>query len=263
MTELNPFPEPDASGHSSTTPSVPGADAASSPSASAVPATAGGRQGRRWIWKVASVFLAVALLLSGGAGWLYWESRQVPDFYEAAVRQSQPIPAEELRKTVARVTRETQEVLERRPGDEQAWDLEITPEELNAWLVEELPGLIGSEWPEALKEPRVAFEENRVLVGAVVTVPAWQGVASLSLRPMLNPPRTVLLEIESFKIGKVSVPLERLVAEIPQLEKSPHLQKNAKSGKYVLRVPLDSTQTKSLQMETLDVTPMRLRVTGH
>lgn len=215
------------------------------------------------MWKLAGGFFAIVLLLASGVGWLYWASRQVPDFYEEAVRQSQPVPLETLRKTAARVTRQTQEVLEREPEDERGWDFEITPDELNAWLVEELPDLLGGEWPKELAEPRVAFEEDQILVGAVISVPAWQGVASLSFRPTIKPPRTLLLEIESLKVGKVPVPVDRLVAEVPQLLESPYLLKDVESGKYVLSVPLDSKKTESLRLETLDITPKRLRVTGH
>lgn len=265
MLDPNSLPIPDdvppsqssipTDGETSETPSE-----TSSVSAPEAPAS---RPRRRWVGKVAGGLLAFALLLGSGFGWLYWASRQIPAFYEEAARQSRPVPAETLRKTAARVTRQTREVLEREIEDQRGWDFEITPDELNAWLVEELPGLIGGEWPKELADPRVAFEDDLVLVGAMVSVPPWEGVASLSLRPSLSPPRTVLLEIESLKVGKVPVPVDRLVAEVPQLLKSPYLRKNVKTGKYVLRVPLDAKETESLRVETLEITPLRIRVTGH
>jgi len=215
----------------------------------------------RWIRRLLILFLVMLLIAGAGFGWLYWAAHQVPAFYQDAAGLNEPEAREERREAVERVTRQTQDVVER-IQDESAWDYEITPQELNAWLTEELPEHVGGRWPPELADPRVAFEKDRLLLGAMVETPIWKGVAALSLRPRLEKPRTLILEVESFKIGQVAIPIQRLMDEIPELRRSPVLRRDKKSGRYVLRIPLDGDEIKNLEIETLDVSPDRLRLTG-
>ena len=215
----------------------------------------------RWIRRLLILSAVLALLLAAGVGWLYWAAHQVPTFYQDAVRVDEPKAEEERREAVERVTRQTRDVVERIQED-TAWEYEITPQELNAWLVDELPDQVGGEWPPELADPRVAFEKDRVLLGAMIDTPVWKGVAALALHPRLERPRTLVLEIESLKIGKVAIPIERLLAEIPELQRSPILRRDRKSGRYAFRIPLDAEELKDVRVETLDISPDRLRLTG-
>ncbi len=215
----------------------------------------------RWIRRLLILFALLVLLLVGGAGWLYWAAHQVPTFYQDAVQVDEPKAVEERREAVERVTRQTRDVVERIQED-SAWEYEITPQELNAWLTDELPNQVGGEWPPELADPRVAFEKDRVLLGAMVDTPVWKGVAALALQPRLEKPRTLLLEIESLKIGQVAIPIERLLKEIPDLRRSPLIRRDPKSGRYALRIPLNADEIENVRIETLDVQPERLRLTG-
>jgi uncharacterized protein YpmS len=214
----------------------------------------------RWVKRILLSIFVLLLLVGAGVGWLVWSAMQIPEFYQRADAARIKSP-KERRKVARKVTEQTQTIVEKAQAAEP-WEYELTEAELNSWIVEELPKHLGGQWPKELQDPRVAFEKDKVLIGAMVNVDGWKGVGALRLKPRIGGGRVLFLDVDSFTVGSVPIPIERWLDEMPEVRAQEVIERDRKTGRYRLRLELGDDVSEKVHLEKVEVTPGRLRLTG-
>ena len=103
----------------------------------------------------------LAVLAAGGLA-IYLAGQQTPSFYTAAIEDSSP--SEVRQKAVEQLVRETTRMAEE-IQHAPVWSAEFTDTQVNAWLIDELPHSFPQAIPPEVRDPRIKFELNRILVG--------------------------------------------------------------------------------------------------
>ncbi|MBD3676613.1 MAG: hypothetical protein HUJ26_24135 [Planctomycetaceae bacterium] len=157
------------------------------------------------------------LLLGGGvllgvAFWLLWQSSQsVPEFYGAALDDPEVTP--EIAVEVKERTQNLIQEIESTEADERVWTETLTDRECNAWLAYEFPKLFPDAEREGLSDPRIHFEEDRILLGCRLDTEKFSGVVSFVVRPQIETPHQLSLQVLSARVGQIPLPLETLIDE--------------------------------------------------
>lgn len=157
-------------------------------------------------------FLAV---LSAGVISFHLAGQRTPTFYAEAIEQTQP-PA--IRQQAAReFVRETVRLAEEiRHAPE--WSAEFTDKQVNAWLSEELPQNFPEVIPPGVRDPRIKFEADRILVGfrydGVRTDERWRGVISVVVEPSVPDSGRLSIRILSAKAGLLPIPVHKSLEEL-------------------------------------------------
>lgn len=214
----------------------------------------------KWFRRFLLFCFVMFLLFVAGIGWLYWTTHQVPEFYQEALAVETPERAEQ-RKVEAVQLQQGVEQLGETIQAGQAWDYEITQDQINAWLAEELPKHPG-EWPKELQNPRIAIEEGRIQLGATVDTPIWKGVGTLALRPRFEPPQTFVFDIDAVRVGQLAIPIEQIRAELPELDEGSGIERDPQTGGYRLRYRLKDKELQTLRLTAMEVAKGRIRFTG-
>lgn len=156
--------------------------------------------------------LAVMVVVAGGVmfGLYQAATANVPEY--AAAVEIDPVEADTAR-------RELESQLSTLVSDTQAlpeWKSRVTARQINAWLAlrleKEFPGVARA----GLVAPRVVLREGRITLAAMSTASSIQGVVSVVLRPMVTESRELALDIVSAKIGRLSLPIETMLAQIKE-----------------------------------------------
>ena len=214
----------------------------------------------KWFRRFLLFCFVMFLLVAAGIGWLYWTTHQVPEFYQEALAVETPERAEQRKVEAVQFQQEVEQLGETIQSG-QAWEYEITQDQINAWLAEELPKNPG-DWPKELQNPRVALEEGRIQIGATVDTPVWKGVGTLVLRPRFEPPRTFVFDIDVLRIGQLAIPIEKIRAELPKLEDGSGLERDPRTGGYRYRQRLTDEELQTLRLTAIEVAKGRIRFAG-
>jgi hypothetical protein len=155
--------------------------------------------------------LIVAALIAGLVVLLQHE----PGYYRRAesAAKSPPYP------TFGRVLPSGQHPVEfaERPEPDRPWQLRLTQEQVNSYLAEGFieAHLDRTELPRHIRELRVAFDADTVLVGFRYGRGSWSVVVSVELRlwTSAHESDTVMVQVRRVRVGAVPVPV-RYVQEL-------------------------------------------------
>lgn len=211
------------------------------------------------------IFAAMGIMASvavGVAFGLYKSATAAVPEYEAVVTVD-PARAETQR-------REFESQLSTLVSDTQAlpeWQTRVTADQINAWLALRLERDFPGFQQAGLVAPRVILEEGRAIFAARSEATGVEGVISVALRPLVTETDELALEIESAKIGRLSVPLDLVMA---QLRKTPLggmapirlSQTDAKAAVIVDLDRLEAGRDKALRLTGVDVRPGELLLRG-
>lgn len=204
---------------------------------------------------------ALVVAIGAGGGAVLWSLVQVPDFYEEALAQ-QPDPAvrQEIAETFVERTVQLLDDIEH----SDAWSQEFTDREVNAWLAEQLHQKFAEMVPKGVRDPRVRFDNQRVLLGFAYEHENWDGVVSLRLRPWVPEPNQLAIEIESIRAGLFPIPLESVLDELEQQMESDdwRAEWTHVNGNDVLLVRFAGGQPDQPVLEEVQVTAGGVRISG-
>ena len=163
-------------------------------------------------WAVAILCLLVACV--GGtyiaAQWALEKTRQVPDFYRQAIAR---VPDD-----AGAVSRQLEhEVLELKDqvGHFGSWRAVFTEEQLNAWLVHQLPQEYSKVLPKGVCEPRVVIQDGKVLAAARYSDSRIDTVVSFEVTIQLTAePNVLAVEVRNLRAGALPLPLNHFVHHI-------------------------------------------------
>lgn len=153
------------------------------------------------------IVLAIVVLVAGGlAGWAYYASQQVPDFYRQALAQP---PADQEQKSDAFLTEATELYNElRRHG---RWEALFTAEEVNCWLAVDLARNHARSLPPGVSEPRVAFTDGGVVLACRYESPSISTVLSLHVDAYLAEDNVLALRFRKARAGNLPLPMAEVL----------------------------------------------------
>jgi hypothetical protein len=163
-----------------------------------------------WMWGLATVIAMAGIATASVSWWALQKTRVVPDFY---ARATQRLP-EDLDSAVARLERDMVQL----QGDASrlgSWQAVFTDEQINAWLVQQLPREFPQLLPPGVIEPRIIIEDGRVLVAARFKNPHLDTVISFELKAALTEHANVVaIQVNNLRAGTLPLPLERFLRGI-------------------------------------------------
>ena len=158
-----------------------------------------------WIKRI-GIALVILMMIAIGVGW--WISRQtkhVPEFYARAVETPLADPAEASRRLEQQV-----EQLKESATRIGSWKATFSDQEINAWLMQELPKKFPRLLKRGVREPRLVIEDDRILIAAQYQDKRIDTVVSFEIRAELTEqPNMLALHISNLRAGALPLSVDR------------------------------------------------------
>lgn len=213
---------------------------------------------RLWIGSIVTVLLVIVCSIVG----MLFALRQVPDFYAKADRQ---LPEPKVRREQARqLEQRTVDLVKRLEKSPDSWSESFEQQQINSWLVEELPENHSRQIPKGVSDPRVVLQPDRVQVGFKIDQPQWSGIVSVIVQPNIPSPNTIEFHIESISAGLVPVPYERFLPQINNALKKtklPYKWIKNENGSHTLALSLGE-KLKQQTIESIVVEDEKITING-
>jgi hypothetical protein len=209
------------------------------------------------------VSCATAALLAAACGWAYLASREVPPFYSAALAQS----STNVHQASDALLRQTAALVSdfRRAGQ---WKALFTTEQINGWLADDLLHNHPTLLPSTISDPRVAIENDQLMIGFRWKQPQWNVVVWLAAEVYLREPNVIAVRIRKVRAGGLPLPLKSLLHDLIVSGRGMALQIDEQQieGDPLLLItpPQDGDYGDVLvQLESLELHDGQLYVAGH
>lgn len=168
---------------------------------------------RRWTIRIAASFVLISILVAATGGWWAFEqTQQVPEFYTRAI--------ESLPSSTAEASAHLQQEVEQLQSDAArigSWNATFSDDQINAWLVEELPSKFPRLLASGASEPRIIIEEGRVLAAVRYKNRRIDTVVSCELSVELTEqPNMLALRVNQLRAGALPLPLNNFLRGITQ-----------------------------------------------
>lgn len=165
---------------------------------------------RRWIKRLTLLLSGTVLLGGGTAWWLVRQTRHIPEFYSRATAQLPEKTAEASRQLRADVDR-----LKADAAQAGSWRAHFSDDEVNAWLIEELPRKFPRLFALGASEPRVMIEGERLLAAVRYKNHRIDTVVSCEVDVSLTEePNMLAVKISGLKAGALPLPLGKFLKGI-------------------------------------------------
>jgi HAMP domain-containing protein len=161
-------------------------------------------------------FTSIALVVVGvvslmaAARWAIQKTREVPDFYlQAEARMPSDLigASNQLEFEVQELTDSVSQL--------GSWRAVFSEEQINAWLVHQLPLEFSKVLPAGVCDPRVVIENGKVLAAARYKHSQIDTVVSFELCLQLtHEPNVLAVEIRNLRAGALPLPLNRFLNQI-------------------------------------------------
>jgi len=216
----------------------------------------------------------LVLAIVGGAWYVNLAVRRAPGWWNPAdASRAEIIALGE--STENRVVSEMNRVTGRSNGRE--WTIELTEEEINAWLAARLPRWAANQFPGSfldggVREAHVRIEPDRIRLGAMInhdgaSNPSDAPKLSLALLPVMEDvegSRRLVLDLEEMAIGRLPVPTalglemirDRLDFDHDDLDELTALLEGQAAP-----VAIRSDSNRRLHLQSIDLAPGRLTLT--
>lgn len=191
---------------------------------------------KRWLLTIA-VLLVVGLCVSGTVSWWALQrTRVVPDFYaQAAMRMP-----EDLDSVIASLEHDVVQL----QGDAAklgSWCAAFTDEQVNAWLVQQLPREFPDLLPRGVTDPRIVIDDGRVFAAARFKNQHIDTVVSFEVKAALTEQANVVaVRITNLRAGALPLPLSRFLRGI-----------SAEAAKSNMEVRWDMDQSEPVALVTI------------
>lgn len=213
--------------------------------------------------------VTVTILLAVGTLTSYWalrKTREVPEFYRQATQQPPRDIAQASRQMESQVER-----LATRVGRLGNWDAEFTEDQINAWLIQQLPLEFSQVLPKGVEEPRVAIRDGEILAAARYRDSRIETVVSFRVGVKLTAePNVLAVEISDLKAGALPLPLSRFVTHISKRAARDSLKvewDSSEDGHPIALVTVPSEHPKYARkpvvVESVTIADGRIHLSGH
>ncbi|MFV0444375.1 MAG: DUF2140 family protein [Planctomycetaceae bacterium] len=205
------------------------------------------RRWLRWLW----LLLPVLVVTLFGVGYLLVAIRREPEFYRESRAALADVAVREA--AVEEFTQRTEElsVVVQRP---QEWRIEFTEQQINAWLLQELPKHMSAKDRKTLQEPLVDLQPGLVQIGAKVALPQYTGVLSLDIQPTILEDESLQLTVKAIRAGDLPIPASRLLTEAMQYVDQSKLPVEIETEpEFQITIPLQKVIRQSSQLKLIGV----------
>ena len=166
----------------------------------------------RWIKRIGITALAVLFLASISGWWLLRQTQIVPDFYIRATQTSLPdteAASQQLEANVAKLQQDVAKI--------GSWEASFSEDDINAWLIEQLPLKFKPLQTAGVKDPRISIQQDYLLAAAQYTDARLDTVISCQLRVELTEePNLLAVHISKLKAGAVSLPVSQFMKGVSE-----------------------------------------------
>jgi hypothetical protein len=141
--------------------------------------------------------ISVALVAGGALASLYALLGHEPEFYRRAAVDA----GLDRRAEAGTFQSDAFDLVQNRIPHDPEWQARFTDRQINSWLAEGLANI--ADLPPEISEPRVTFEEGKILIAFRYGRAGWESVVSVEARAWVSPrePNVVCLEIERLRAG--------------------------------------------------------------
>lgn len=165
---------------------------------------------RNWISHLIAVGLVIVAITVGSSWWAFRQSRQVPEFYSRASTNHATTTVEASRRLQAEV-----EQLQSDAARVGGWRAAFSDEQINAWLIEELPQKLPRLAALGASEPRIVIEDDRVLAAVRYQHGHLDTIISCELRVELTEePNMLAFRVSNLRAGALPLPLHKFLRGI-------------------------------------------------
>ncbi len=165
----------------------------------------------RWTIRIAvSVLLLLVVIGLTGGWWALEQTQQVPEFYTRAT--------ESLPESTVEASLHLQQEVEQLQSDAAkvgSWNATFSDDQINAWLIEELPKKFPRLLASGASEPRIVIDEGRLLAAVRYKNRRIDTVISCQLAVELTEqPNMLALHVKHLKAGALPLPLSNFLKGI-------------------------------------------------
>lgn len=191
---------------------------------------------KRWIISLAALLVLGAVVSTFVSWWALQRTRVVPDFYaQAALRMP-----EDLDSVIASLEQDVVQL----QGDAArlgSWCAAFTDEQVNAWLVQQLPREFPNLLPRGVTDPRIVIEDGRVYAAARYKNQHIDTVVSFEVKAALTEQANVVaVQITNLRAGTLPLPLTHFLRGI-----------SAEAAKSNMEVRWEMNQSEPIALVTI------------
>jgi hypothetical protein len=165
---------------------------------------------KRWLIGITTFSLLGGLVAGGVSWWAFQRTRVVPEFYERAAM----LVPEDLDSAVASLEHDVVQL----QGDAAklgGWNAAFTDEQINAWLIQQLPLVFPKLLPPGVVEPRIMIEDGIVYAAARFKNQHIDTIVSFEVRAALTEHANIVaVRINNLRAGSLPLPLNRFLRAI-------------------------------------------------
>ena len=165
---------------------------------------------RRWLKRIGITMVVVMTICVTGAWWALQQTKKVPEFYAQATRN---LPED----TVAENLRLQQDVkqLQEDAAHTGSWHAAFSDSQINAWLIQELPKKFPQLLAKGVSDPRIAIENDRLLIAARYRDKRIDTIVSMEIHAELTEePNMLAITVNHLRAGALPIPLDRFLKGI-------------------------------------------------
>lgn len=212
---------------------------------------------RKRRWTVIGSLMALVFGLPVAA-WL--SLGYVPEFY----RDVERLPTHQRREQAKQFFAQSMQ-LRNDIVNEPRWEAVFSAEEVNAWLAEDLMAYFADRVPAGIRDPRVAFDADRITLAFQFDDGPIHSVVWVVARVSVAEENVVALTVEKIRAGVLPIPAERLIAKLDQHAKANGLEirwQTDHGQPQALLAYRTSSRRRDVVLEHLEVLDGRLRLAG-
>jgi hypothetical protein len=153
---------------------------------------------------------ALAAVVVVGAPLLFWALLSYqPHFYRELVARRPERSRQQARHFVAQSLQLRNDIM-----NEPRWEAAFSDQQVNAWLAEDLVTHFADQIPPGVRDPRVIFEADRVILAFKLEEGPFPSVITVMVRLQVPEENVLALTLEKIQAGMLPVPADKLLERI-------------------------------------------------
>ena len=164
----------------------------------------------RWIKQIGISLLVLIIFALAAGCWALRQTQVVPDFYARATQTSPAdieAASQQLKADVAKLQKDVAKV--------GSWKAIFSEDDINAWLIEQLPIKFRQLYTKGASEPRISIQNDHLLAAVRYKDTRIDTVISCELRVELTEePNLLAVHITNLQAGSLPLPLNRFMSEV-------------------------------------------------